>query len=114
MPGRHILVAAVTAVMLAPAPALPAVAARHGFANPRADRLMTRGLDATPGVSRVECLYLGGYVRRTAMECYGSSRGHEIVWTFRPYRVGWMSVTVLGPGGQKTRRMSCVRELRCY
>jgi hypothetical protein len=110
---RHIFVAAVMAVLLAP-PALSAGAARHGFANARADRLMTRAIDATPGVSRVECLYLGGYVRRTGMECYGSYSGHEIVWTFRPYRVGWMNVTVLGPGGQKTRRMSCVRALRCY
>jgi hypothetical protein len=113
MLGRHILVAAFTAVLIAPS-ALSAPAARHGFANARADRLMTRGLDATPHVSRVECVYIGGYVRRTGMECYGSFRGHEIVWTFRPYRRGWMRVTVLGPGGQMTRRMSCVRALRCY
>jgi hypothetical protein len=113
MPGRrHILVAAITALLLAPP--LSAAAARHGFANPRADYLMTRGLDATPHVSRVECVYIGGYVRRAGMECYGSFRGHETVWTFRPYRRGWMRVTVLGPGGQITRRMSCVRALRCY
>jgi hypothetical protein len=118
MLGRLILVAAVTAVLIAPS-ALSAAAARHGFANPRADRLMTSGLAAN-GAKRVECLFIGGtvqvpsFVRRAAMECYGSMRGEEIVWTFRPYRRGWMRVTVLGPGGQITRRMACVRALRCY
>jgi hypothetical protein len=117
MLGRHILVAAFAAVLIAPS-ALSAPTARHGFANAHADRLMTKGLAAN-GAKRVECLYIGGgvapsYVRREAMECYGSLRGREIVWTFRPYRLGWMRVTALGPGGQKTRRMSCVRALRCY
>jgi hypothetical protein len=109
---KMIIAAAIAALATSSADA--AGTGRHGFGNPRAPRVMQRGLIAVGTYKHVQCLW---EVRPRSVGCTGWIRGTPISLLFEPTGRGYQRVTAtnLNTFGVKVLRHDrCPRELRCY
>ncbi len=102
------------AVLLVPAAAIGSDSSPHGFGNPRAPSIIGYGMNHSG--SHVRCSW---YVRPRDVRCVGTTgnRRTVLLWIFRPYARGRMTILVTtryGPGSLRTMRDTCEPRLRCY